>query len=390
MSTRIVLFSHDSAGLGHIRRNLALAHALSAGSAEPVTGLLVAGRPEATRFRAPRGWDWLILPGVQHGEGGYVSRELDLDLEASTALRGGAFRAALSAFAPDLVVIDRHPFGVGGELEDGLRTLRAANPECRIVLGLRDVLDAPRAAAGEWSALGGAPRIRALFDAIWVYGDPRVHDLSVSGELPASLRDLVAHTGYLADGRVDGPQHQVDAPYLLTTVGGGIDGVDLAAAAAAAPVPEGLTHLIVTGPQMTAADRERVAAVATDRTSVVRRVPDALPLIRGAEAVVCMGGYNTICEVMSTETPALVAPRRRRRAEQGIRAAALTRAGVIETLSPWETDPETIGRWFAANAGRTISRAGVELDGLGRIPSIAADLLGSADASVLEDEFIAV
>ena len=95
MSTRIVLFSHDSAGLGHIRRNLALAHALSAGSAEPVTGLLVAGRPEATRFRAPRGWDWLILPGVQHGEGGYVSRELDLDLEASTALRGGAFRAAL-------------------------------------------------------------------------------------------------------------------------------------------------------------------------------------------------------------------------------------------------------------------------------------------------------
>ena len=63
MRTRIVLFSHDSAGLGHIRRNLALAHALSAGTDGSVTGLLVAGRPEATRFRPPRGWDWLILPG---------------------------------------------------------------------------------------------------------------------------------------------------------------------------------------------------------------------------------------------------------------------------------------------------------------------------------------
>ncbi|MGO2096852.1 MAG: glycosyltransferase family protein, partial [Candidatus Microbacterium stercoravium] len=68
MRTRIVLFSHDSAGLGHIRRNLALAHALSAGTDGSVTGLLVAGRPEATRFRPPRGWDWLILPGIRHGE----------------------------------------------------------------------------------------------------------------------------------------------------------------------------------------------------------------------------------------------------------------------------------------------------------------------------------
>ena len=390
MRTRIVLFSHDSAGLGHIRRNLALAHALSAGTDGSVTGLLVAGRPEATRFRPPRGWDWLILPGIRHGEGAYVSRELDLDLATSVAMRGAAFRAAVTAFAPDLVVVDRHPLGVGHELEEGLRAVRAENPGCRVVLGLRDVLDAPRVVADEWSALGGAARIRTLFDAIWVYGDPRVHDVTTSGELPASLRDLVSHTGYLAEGRIDGPRHPVDAPYLLTTVGGGSDGVDLAVAFAAAPVPEGIDHLVVTGPQMSAADRARVEAAAGSRTSVVRRVPDVLPLIRGAEAVVCMGGYNTICEVMSTTTPALVAPRRRRRAEQAIRAAALTRAGLVETLSPWSVDPIAIGRWFADRAGGTVPRRGVALDGLARIPSFAADLARGAATSSREGESIAV
>ncbi|MGI6877491.1 glycosyltransferase family protein [Microbacterium sp. gxy059] len=388
---RIVLFSHDSAGLGHIRRNLALAHALTAGASEPVTGLLVAGRPEATRFRPPRGWDWLVLPGVRHAASGYALRELGIGLDEAAALRGGAFRAAVTAFAPDLVIVDRHPLGVARELEDGLRALRAEHPECRIVLGLRDVLDAPAAAAEEWRAVGGARTIRALFDAIWVYGDPRVHDLAASGELPAGLRDLVSHTGYLAAGRVDGHEHAVEAPYVLTTVGGGSDGADLAAAAAAAPVPAGMRHLVVTGPQMSAADRRRVQDAAGGGAEVVRRVPDALPLIRHASAVVCMGGYNTVCEVMSTDTPALVAPRRQRRAEQGIRAGALERAGAIEILSPWDVSPAAIGRWLSANAGRSVSRAAVALDGLARIPDLAAATrLRKPVSHVREGESVAV
>ena len=376
MTIRIVLYSHDSAGLGHIRRNLALAHALSAGlNGERVTGLLVAGRPEATRFRPPHGWDWLILPGVTHGDDGYRSREIDVDVETATRLRGSTFRSAVRAFRPDLLVVDRHPLGVGRELEHALRTLRVEQPDCRIVLGLRDVLDAPAPAAAEWRALGGAKTLRPLLDAVWVYGDPRIHDLTATGELPEELNDLVTHTGYLAEGRVDGVAHEVGEPYVLTTVGGGADGTELAIAAAAAPVPEGHEHLVVTGPQMSADDRHRVRAAATPRTQVVRRVPDALPLMRRASAVVCMGGYNTICELMTTGTPALVAPRTQRRDEQRIRASALARAGSVDTLAPWEIDAETIGEWFASNIGRTVVRDALARDGLERVPLLAESLL---------------
>ena len=379
MVVKVVLYSHDSMGLGHIRRNLALAHALSDGI-EGVTGLLVAGRPEATRFAAPDGWDWLILPGVEPAPQGYTVRSLNSDLSTVTAMRGEIFRVAMRTFAPDLIVIDRHPLGVNRELEGALRRLRTEHPACRIVLGLRDVLDSPEVAAAEWRALGGGHALRAYLDAVWVYGDPRIHDLTASEELPTSLRDLVTHTGYLAEGRVAGHAHDITGPFVLTTVGGGADGTALATAAAAAPVPAGHRHLIVTGPQMAAADRHRVEELAGPTTQVVRRVPDALPLLSRASAVICMAGYNTICEVMSTDTPALVAPRSQRRAEQRLRAHALARTGAIETILPWEANPERIGAWLTENVGRRIARRGIELDGLTRVPRLASELLDSRHA----------
>ena len=377
MAIRIVLYSHDSTGLGHIRRNLALAHALTAGlEHESVTGMLVAGRPEATRFAAPQAWDWLVMPGVRHTPAGYAPRALDLDMGSAASLRGSVFRSAMRSFRPDLLIIDRHLLGVSRELEPALQMLREEQPECRIVLGLREVLDAPDAAAAEWSALGGGTALRPLLDAVWVYGDPGIHNLTLDGQLPTALHDLVTHTGYLATGRVAGHRHDVEEPYVLTTVGGGSDGTDLACAAAAAPVPAGYRHLVVTGPQMSTSDRMRVTAQARPQTSVVRRVPDALALMQRAAAVICMAGYNTICEVMSTSSPALIAPRIQRRAEQQIRAKALSAVGAIEMLGPRQVDPATIGDWLSANVGRCcVHRDHIDLDGLLRVPALAAGLL---------------
>ncbi|GAA3653571.1 glycosyltransferase family protein [Microbacterium marinilacus] len=382
MTIRIVLYSHDSVGLGHIRRNLALAHALTEGLHaeldEPVTGLLVAGRPEATEFPAPPGWDWLILPGVRHSSGGYAARTLDVELGALTALRGRAFAATLTALEPDLVIIDRHPLGVDRELEHALHQLRARRPGCAVVLGLRDVLDAPDVARAEWRAAGGARNLRQLFDAVWVFGDPRVHDAVTSGELPPRLRGLARHTGYLSTGRAVGAERSAAEPFVLTTVGGGADGLQLALAAAAAEVPEGHAHVVVTGPQMPPADHAAVTAAARPGTRVVHRVADVLALAQRAAAVVCMGGYNTVSEVMSTATPALVVPRIARRSEQRIRAAALARAGAVDTALPGDIDAETIGAWFSARVGTRVARSGIDLAGLSEVPRLAAELVGQA------------
>ncbi|WP_165065702.1 glycosyltransferase family protein [Marisediminicola senii] len=382
MVIRVVLYSHDSVGLGHVRRNLAIAHALTetlpALTGESVSGLLVTGQPSATSFPTAPGWDWLVLPGITPGSAGYEPRHLSVGMTALSSIRANVIRVALREFSPDLVIVDRHPLGAHGELEAALTALRTARPDCAIVLGLREVLDKPSVARAEWKAIGGAATVRRLFDAVWLYGDPAVHDAATTGELPRAIAALAEHTGYLSNGRPVGrPSRRArrEEPFVLTMVGGGADGGFLATAAAQAEVPEGYRHLIVLGPQMPDAHRREVRALAKPGTSVLRTVPDGLALLRQASAVVCMGGYNSISEVLSTTVPALVVPRVARRQEQAIRAQALARVGAIDAAGPATVTPESLGAWFAANAGRTVHRDGIDRDGLRAVGTLAGTLL---------------
>lgn len=379
---RVVLYSHDSQGLGHTRRNLAVAHALSSGlpghAHRKVTGLLVTGESSATRFDVPAGWDWVVLPGIRKGTDGYRPRHLSIGQDALLQLRTHMVDAVLGRFRPDLVVVDRHAFGVDGELRQALTNLRRERPSCKVVLGLREVLDSPHAMKREWDRMGGTDPLRSVFDQIWVYGDPAIHDPLRTGEIPERLAPLVRYTGYLAAGRVSrGRSTPVSRPYLLTMAGGGSDGLALVLAAAGAEVPEGYGHLVITGPQMPKEHRRLVERAARADTSVVVKVRDALSEIEGASAIVSMGGYNSVSEIMSTSTPALIVPRTEPRMEQLIRASALARHGVVEMCHPDDLTPELIAAWFARAAGTRVGRSTVDLTGVTALASLAAELLAA-------------
>lgn len=385
--TTIALYSHDSVGLGHARRNRALAHALAAQlpalTGTTVRGLLLAGHPDAGRDPLPEGWDWLILPGLTRGRQGWTPRRLGMEPRALRDLRSGVISAALEVLDPDLLIVDRHPFGIDGELLPVLETVRGRGG--RIVLGLREVLDTPRAVLSEWEQLGGADHVASLLDAVWIYGDHRVYDPRRTGELPGPLARLAEPTGYLSRGRPRARPRRTGStapapppPYLLTVLGGGSDGADLARLALTAQVPEGHCHLLITGPQIPAADLEALERTAGPRTTVVRSAPDVPELIAEAAAVLCMGGYNTVTELLDTDTPALVVPRTRRRQEQPRRAEALAAVGALETRRLEDLAPADLTAWWArAVTGRT-ARTGLDLDGLAVVPRLAAALLTPA------------
>ncbi|MGO1440601.1 MAG: glycosyltransferase family protein [Brevibacterium yomogidense] len=412
---RVVLYSHDSVGLGHTRRNLAIAEALAAGMPEatgrPVSGLIISGASDAAQFPLPDGWDWLLVPGItkdskgkgagsstdavptgsagrDHGHrafSSYVPRKLDVAPQRVRGLRSSVITGALLTFRPHLVVVDRHPFGADGELDEPLTEFRAQKPEARIVLGLREVLDDPVTAMREWEHVG-VDRVADLYDELWVYGDRSVHDTIATGEIPPQLVHKTRFTGLLAADRparadVDLPQN----PFVVTMVGGGGDGAALAGAAATAPLPDGVEHLLVTGPQMPAADRMAVhsaAVAAGSRTRVVTTVPDGLACIRTADALIGMGGYNTVAEALATDTPMLVCPRVEPRTEQLIRARGLGTQGSLDWCTPARLSPETIGEWIASAVadGGTVrdrqitARGALRLDGLARVVEFAAGL----------------
>src|SRR5829696_2043547 len=137
---RVALYSHDTMGIGHVRRNLLVAQALAVPPLS-ATVLLVAGAKEVNEFALPPGTDCLTLPSLRKTpDGHYESRALGLSLPDLIRLRARSLASALRAFRPDVLVVDKEPRGAVGELEPALRALRACG-RTRCVLGLRDVLD---------------------------------------------------------------------------------------------------------------------------------------------------------------------------------------------------------------------------------------------------------
>lgn len=381
---RVVLYSHDSVGLGHTRRNLAIAHALSRRLPEVtgcrISGLLITGERSATSYACPPGWDWVVMPGISKGEAGYEPRTLNVGMNRVMGVRSAVIDATLRTFRPHLMIVDRHAFGVDGELAGPLANLKRDRPHCRLVLGLRDVLDAPSVAQREWARVG-VDRVKAFFDEVWVYGDPAVHDALETGELPMQLADRIRYTGYLSEGRQATTNRRMRAlePYILTMAGGGADGFELTAQAAQAPVPAGYRHLIVTGPQMPSERRAEVRALAGEGAEVRTTVPDGLAGLRAASAAVVMGGYNTVCEALSTATPTLVVPREVPRTEQLIRATSLVARGAIDMLRQRETTSESLGAWMAAavapeNGQVRNGRRTLDTQGLSRVVEYASRL----------------
>ena len=51
-------------------------------------------------------------------------------------------------------------------------------------------------------------------------------------------------------------------------------------------------------------------------------------------AIVAMGGYNTFCEILTLDKPALIVPRSQPRQEQLIRAERAVELGLVSMLNP--------------------------------------------------------
>lgn len=374
--TRIALYCHDALGLGHIRRTLSLARALSELAPSPDI-LVLSGAQEASALPRPHGCDVLRMPGLlKQGRERYAARDLPGIAPADLrALRSGVAAAALTSFAPDLLVVDRHPRGVGGELE---AALTAVAGRTTVVLGLRDVLDDPATAAREWFRNRCAAALDAWYDAIWVYGDQRIYDVTADIVVPPRLQEAVHFTGYLAHGR-DERTAPVTRRTVLGLVGGGADGAELARAFVAAAPLHGRRAILVLGPQMPLADRTWLHAAARDVTTlrVLDFVPDMARLLDRARAVVSMGGYNTACEILDRRLPTLMVPRVTPRLEQLVRAARLEDHGLVTLLHPGDLTPQAVASWVAVVTSRT-GRGPLpvlRLDGLAQVSRLAATLL---------------
>jgi predicted glycosyltransferase len=343
---RVLIYSHDSFGLGHLRRCRAIAHSLV--DADPALSILIlSGSPIIGSFDFRARVDFVRVPGViklRNGE--YVSLNLHIDIEETLAMRSSIIRHTADIFDPDLMIVDKEPLGLRGEVRDTLQLLQRRR--ATVILGLRDVMDDPEALESEWERKNAVPALAEYYDELWVYGLPQICDPLAGLAVPANVRRRMIYTGYLrrtAGEAVLTPDLQeiVDKPFLLVTPGGGGDGdalVDLVIAAYEHDPEIPLPALIVFGPFMAPEQRVAFAARAARLAGVHAITFNARleALIARAAAVVAMGGYNTFCEILSFDKPALIMPRTAPRLEQFIRAQRAEELGLMAML------PEERGR----------------------------------------------
>lgn len=64
--------------------------------------------------------------------------------------------------------------------------------------------------------------------------------------------------------------------------------------------------------------------------------------MQAVDLVISMGGYNTICEILTQQTPALIIPRETPRQEQLIRAQCLKGEALIDYLGWHDITPQRL------------------------------------------------
>jgi predicted glycosyltransferase len=380
---RVALYSPGIAGLGHMRRNLLIGQTLS-GSPPGAVILMVAEARQACAFAMPPGMDCVTLPALRKlPDGKCQPRYLDATMREVMHLRATVICSAIEAFDPDVLVVDFLPRGRHGELDTTLERLRFRG-QTRCVLGLRDVLENPA-----WGRGAFEDDIRDYYDAVWVYGDPGVHDLVREQGFPADLAAKVCHTGYL-DQRArlrfaDGEDAQVldrlalpPGQVVLCLVGGGGDGAPLAEAFAQADLPPRTNGVLLTGPYMPPEVQQRLRqrAARSPRFRVLEFLPEPAPLLQRADRVIAMGGYNTVSEVLSFEKPALVVPRTNP-PEQWVRAERLRELGFVDVLPCDDLHPRALSAWLARDVPPPRVHQRVDFHGLTRLPRLLAEVLAA-------------
>ena len=388
---RLLVYSHDTFGLGNIKRMLAICTHLHL-CIPDLSILIISGSPMLHSFRVSPGIDYIKLPCLKRSDTGNLGvRFLDLEVDEVVRLRRELILATVVSFKPDIVLVDKKPEGLAGEMEPSLRYIRCSLPQTRTLLILRDILDAPASTIRAWTHRGSYNTIEWYYDDILVLGMRQIFDACAEYGFPETIRHKVHFCGYIAReapsrSRDDIRRHlgvAEDENFVLITTGGGEDGFHVLSTSIEAmktiPQTYRAKALVVAGPELAPrqATEIRTAAQSCSGVQVVEFIDDMMSYMNAADTIVSMGGYNTICELLTLGKRAIVVPRVTPVQEQKIRAERMAMLSIFRTILPDVLTPAFLGNAIVEQLGGPLGGvypcAGLDL---GALPRICAMLGG--------------
>jgi predicted glycosyltransferase len=353
---RVLIYSQDGFGLGHQRRTTLLADEFLR-SCPGASVLTVSDSPLGKFFSSEAGHDYCKLPSVQKvGPGDWRPVSLSSSFADVLDVRRAMLRTTVLAFRPDVLLVDHMPHGAMGELLPTLDVLR--NEPTAVVLGLRDIIDAPSVVRERWRLEGAYEAVERYYDRVLVYGSSDVFDLPTEYDWPDAARSKIRYCGYVCAPPPPDVSAAIRSRYLdgsregalvVAMAGGGADAhplFDALLTAVPAIRAAGPCHVVlITGPFLRPERRRELALRAQGLpVTVLTSVSDAMSYAASADLVVAMAGYNTTAEILSVGMPALLVPRGGPSAEQQMRARLFAERGWVDWLRPQDLSAETLGK----------------------------------------------
>jgi predicted glycosyltransferase len=333
---RVLMYSQDGMGLGHLRRSSNIAHELLRHD-ESCDVLIVADSPATRVFAARRGIDVLKLPTIiktgsaSWKDSNWRNGSLSMDVRRVIELRSRLILQTFRDFRPDTVLIDHMPVGALGELKPMLDMALGLPAPPRLFLGLRDILDSPAVIRRVWKHLGAYDYLPA-FDAVLVYGSRDIYDATVAYGLGSHARRVVYCNYVSPRASHELLDHRADEQFVLVTGGGGADAFPLESKVLTALPSLRMGAVMLTGPNMMATEREALVARASPLVRFESSSDKSAEWIQKAAVVVTMGGYNSLCEVLKWRKKAVVVPRQGPSMEQRTRAQLFGERGLVGVL----------------------------------------------------------
>ncbi|WP_417836450.1 glycosyltransferase family protein [Thalassospira tepidiphila] len=288
-------------------------------------------------------------------------------------------RQLLTAFketAPKLLLVEMFPFGRRAFRFELIPLFDAANEAgIPIICSVRDLLVRKKdIGKTRWMR----DIARKYLDAVLVHGDPQLFGFDRSFDFADDISDLIVYTGYVAPNVANGVSDGAEADRygVLVSAGGGAVGAALIRLAISARAHSqkysDAIWDIVAGPHFPSDQFDLLRGQLPDGVVLHRFLPDFRERMARAAVSVSQAGYNTLMDVLATQTPAVMVPfAEGGESEQTERAEVLANEGVISLLDLDGLSAQSLAKQI--DNARQPSGIKIALDGAKRTASIIAE-----------------
>ncbi len=303
---RVLFYVQYLLGIGHVRRSSLVIQALANTGVQ--VDVIFGGVPVPHISFAPATLHYLDpVKSADNGFSGLVKADGSEFTDADKHNRSQALLNLCEQLQPDVIVTETYPFGrrqMRFELTPLLKWAHSQTVPPLIVSSIRDILQA-RSPKREDECI---QLIQQQYDNVLIHGDPAFTPLEKSFAKATQIYDQLTYSGYVCPAK---PPAKNRENLIVVSIGGGAVGKEIIQAAQqlhASGYAADCQWLLITGPNMAPEDKDAMSAYNSDNLQVVELADDFIDSLSRARVSISMAGYNTVMDLLQTETPAVVVP----------------------------------------------------------------------------------